>query len=165
VKLFVSVLSLFFFLISHQAFAEDSSVEVTVRLSPVGSYIARTSQVQGLVKVNGDKVIASNVIVQAKTLKTGITLRDKHTQDRLKVDQFPEIMLVSGEGASGKGKGIIKLMGIEKSIEGTYKIEGKKMMAQFKLSIKQFGIENVKYLGVGVKEEVEIKVQLPIASN
>ena len=37
--------------------------------------------------------------------------------------------------------------------------------AQFKLSIKQFGIENVKYLGVGVKDEVEIKVQLPITTN
>lgn len=156
------------FLISflgNPIFAQNALVEISVKLSPVGSYIAKTTQVQGYAKVMGNKVQASDIKVQAKSLKTGIALRDKHTQERLMADKFPEIILVQGEGVGGKGTGLIKLKGIEKPIVGTYKVEGKMVKAQFKLSIKQFGIENVKYLGVGVKDEVEIKVQLPITTN
>lgn len=146
-------------------FAQNTLVEVFVKLSPVGSYIAKTTQVQGTVKMIGNKLQATDIRVQAKSLKTGIALRDKHTQERLQSDKFPEIILVKGEGDGGKGAGIIKLKGIEKPITGSYKVEGKMIKVQFKLSIKQFGIENVKYLGVGVKDEVEIKVQLPISTN
>jgi len=161
-KFSAMILSLLVLIINCYAFAGDKLVEVTVRLSPVGSYVARTSDVQGTIKVNGGKVNATEIKVQTKSLKTGITLRDKHTQERLQADKFPEIILLTGEGISGMGKGIIKIKGIEKPIEGSYKIEGKSIVAEFKLSIKQFGIENVKYLGVGVKDEVDIKVQLPI---
>lgn len=156
---------LYSFIFNSVYAAEGSLVEVVVKLSPVGSYTAKTSQVQGSVKTNGSKVMASNVRVQTKTLKTGIPLRDKHTQERLLADRFPEIILISGEGESGKGKGIIKIKGIEKPVSGHYKVDGQMLKAAFKLSIKQFGIENVKYLGVGVKDDVEIKVQLPIASH
>lgn len=158
-------LGLFISLLGNSVLAQSSSVEVHVKLSPVGSYVAKTSQVQGVVTVTGGKVQASNIRVQSKSLKTGLALRDKHTQERLQADKFPEIILVKGEGAGGKGTGIIKLKGIEKPIAGSYKVEGKTMKAQFKLSIKQFGIENVKYLGVGVKDEVEIKVQLPVTGS
>ena len=145
--------------------AWGSQVEVSVRLSPVGSYVARTSHVEGSAVVTGGKVKASLIKVQAKTLKTGITLRDKHTIERLQADKFPEIILVSGEGEGGKGKGVIKIKGIEKPIQGTYKLDGKNVSAVFKLSLKDFGIEKVKYLGVGVKDEVEVKVQVPTVSK
>jgi len=161
-KLGMIISSLLVSFIFNQTWAQNKLVEVTVKLSPVGSYVAKTSEVQGTIKVMGGKVTASEVKVQAKTLKTGITLRDKHTLERLQADKFPEIVLLTGEGVSGKGKGRIKIKGIEKPIEGTYKTDGKKIIAEFKLSIKQFGIENVKYLGVGVKDEVEIKVQMPV---
>lgn len=137
-------------------------VEVTVKLSPVGSYVAKTSSVDGSATLVGEKVKATNIKVLVKTLKTGIELRDKHTIERLQADKFPEIILVSGEGENGKGKGIIKIKGIEKTVEGTYSVEGSDVKATFKLSLKDFGIEKIKYLGIGVKDEVEVKVQIPI---
>lgn len=161
-KIWISIFCLFI-CVSRVLLAEDSFVEMTVKLSPVGSYVAKTSDIQGSVKLVGNKVIATDVKVKTKTLKTGIALRDKHTQERLEAGKYPEIILVSGEGESGNGKGKIKIRGIEKPVSGTYKVEGNKILAQFKLSIKDFGIENVKYLGVGVKDEVEIKVQIPIS--
>lgn len=164
-KLRVLGLSVIICLLGNLVLAQSSSVEVHVKLFPVGSYVAKTSQVQGRVTLSGGKVQASNIRVQAKTLKTGLALRDKHTQERLQTDQFPEIILVKGQGSGGKGTGTINLKGIEKPIVGTYKIEGRMIKAQFKLSIKQFGIENVKYLGVGVKDEVEITVQLPVTGS
>lgn len=165
VKLKALSLGFFVSFFGSFVFAQNALVEVSVKLSPVGSYVAKTNQVQGSAKVVGTKIQASDIKVQTKSLKTGIALRDKHTQERLMADKFPEIILVKGEGDGGKGTGIIKLKGIEKPIAGTYQVEGKMVKAQFKLSIKQFGIENVKYLGVGVKDEVEIKVQLPIVAN
>jgi polyisoprenoid-binding protein YceI len=142
--------------------ANAESVEVTVKLSPVGSYVAKTNSIEGNVVVEGGKVKASNIKVAAKTLKTGIELRDKHTLERIEADKHPEIVLVTGEGADGKGKGTIKIKGIEKPISGTYKVDGNTLKAQFKISLKEFGIEKVRYLGVGVKDEVEIKVQVPV---
>ncbi len=148
-------------ILSIQA-ANAEPVEVTVKLSPVGSYVAKTSSVEGNVTVEGGKVKATMIKVLTKSLKTGIELRDKHTIERLQADKFPEITLVSGEGELGKGKGVIKIKGIEKKIVGNYKVEGGKVKADFKLSLKDFGIEKVRYLGVGVKDEVEVKVQLPV---
>lgn len=69
---------------------------------------------------------------------------------------------MTGEGGAGKGKGVISIKGISKEISGTYKIEGQTLKANFKLSLQDFKIEKIKYLGVGVKDEVEVKVEVPV---
>ena len=158
---FLNLVAVIIFCLSAQIVSAES-IEVTVKLSPVGSFVAKTDKVEGGVVVEGGKVKASSIKVLVNTLKTGIELRDKHTQERLEAEKFPEITLLTGEGTGGKGTGTIKIKGIEKPISGEYKVEGTKVTAQFKLSLKGFGIEKIGYLGVGVKDEVEVKVQLPI---
>jgi polyisoprenoid-binding protein YceI len=138
------------------------SVSLDVVLNPMGDFKAKTSDVKGFATVKGDEVSASNIIVNLKSLKTGVELRDKHTQKHLQTDKFPEAVLLSATGKGGKGTGKIKIKGVEKDIAGTYKVEGKTLKAEFKLSLPDFDIKDINYMGVGVEDEVKLVVAVPV---
>lgn len=142
------------------AFAQSATVDIT--LNPMGDFKAKTSEVTGQVQVTGDEVKAENIIVNLKALKTGLELRDKHTQKYLETSKFPEAVLVSASGKGGKGKGKIKIRDIEKDVEGTYKLDGKLLNADFKINISDFGIKDINYMGVGVEDTVVIHVSVPV---
>ncbi|KYG67781.1 YceI family protein [Bdellovibrio bacteriovorus] len=146
--------------LSCAAFAQ--SVTVDVILNPMGDFKAKTGSVKGQATVKGDEVSAENIIVDLRTLKTGVELRDKHTQKHLDTKAFPEAVLVSATGKGGKGKGKIKIKGVEKDVEGTYKVEGKTLKANFKLTLSDFGISDINYMGVGVEDEVTLHVAVPV---
>ncbi len=148
------------FAFSLNSFAQEAMVDVT--LNPMGDFKAKTTQVKGEAKKNGDEYTASNIVVNLKGLTTGVELRDKHTQKHLGTDKFPEAVLLSASGKGGKGKGRIKIRGIEKDIQGTYKIEGKLLKAKFDLNIADFGIKDINYMGVGVEDVVTLNVSVPV---
>ena len=137
-------------------------VVLDVVLNPMGDFKGKTSDVKGQAVVNGDEVSAENIVVNLKTLKTGVELRDKHTQKHLETEKFPEAVLLSAKGKGGKGTGKIKIRGIEKDISGVYKVEGKTLKAKFKLKLSDFGIEDINYMGVGVEDEVTLAVTGPV---
>jgi polyisoprenoid-binding protein YceI len=145
---------------SSLALAQNVSVDVV--LNPMGDFKAKTSDVKGFATVKGDEVSASNVTVNLKSLKTGVEVRDKHTQKYLQTDKFPEAILVSATGKGGKGKGKIKIKGIEKDIAGTYKIDGKTLNAEFPLTLTDFDIKDINYMGVGVEDQIKLKVSIPV---
>lgn len=146
--------------ISSAAFAQSAVVDVV--LNPMGDFKGKTSDVKGQAIVNGDEVSAENIVVNLKSLKTGVELRDKHTQKHLQTDKFPDAILVSAKGKGGKGTGKIKIKGIEKDIAGVYKVTGKTLMAKFKLKLTDFAIEDINYMGVGVEDDVVITIALPV---
>lgn len=132
-------------------------------LTPAGSFKAKTEDINGFAVVKGDTVTAENVVVNLKNLKTGLALRDKHARDKyLEVEKYPEMTLVKGIGKGGKGKGRIKYRGVEKDVEGKYSIKGDNVVAQFPLKLSEFNINGIKYMGVGVDDEVTINVEIPI---
>lgn len=137
-------------------------VTVDVVLNPMGNFKAKTESISGNAVVTGGDVSAQNIKVDLRTLKTGIELRDKHTQKHLHTDKFPEAILSIGKGKNGKGVGRIKINGEEKEFKGTYKIVGKNVEADFTLSLPDFKITDINYMGVGVEDEVKIHVVLPI---
>lgn len=145
---------------ASSAFAQQVTVDIT--LNPMGDFKAKTSDVKGEAIVKGDEVSAQNIVVNMKSLKTGVELRDKHTQKHLETTKYPEAVLISATGKGGKGKGKIKIRGIEKEIEGTYKIEGKLLKADFKLNIADFDMKDINYMGVGVEDEVVLHVSIPV---
>lgn len=140
--------------------AQQATVDVV--LTPAGSFKGKTADVKGFATKNGDEFTAKNITVGLKSLKTGVELRDKHTLKHLQVDKHPNAILVSATGKGGKGTGIIKIKGIEKPIAGTYKIAGNTLQAKFPLKISEFGITGIKYMGVGVDDEVVIEVSVPV---
>lgn len=149
--------------ISPLSFANHVAVDVV--LSPAGSFKAQTSKVSGTAYKTADGVAAENVIIEASALETGVSLRDKHLKERLLADKFPQIKLLKAVGKNGQGKGEMEIMGMKKLVTGTYKIDGDKLKAQFKMKLTDLEIKGVRYMGVGVKDEVTVSVDLPIKAK
>lgn len=148
------------FFLFQSAYAE--SLEIDVKLSPAGSFKATTNKVKGFAKKEGDRVTASDVEVDLKSLTTGIGLRDKHLKERLKANEHPIAKLIKAEGQSGKGKATIEIRGQKKDVSGTYEIKGKNLEAQFKMKMSELGITDTRYMGVGAKDEVVVSIVVPI---
>lgn len=146
--------------VSRTAFAQEAAVHVS--LSPAGSFVGKTKDVKGFAVSDGKSYSAKNIVVSLKGLKTGKDLRDEHTQKYLETEKYPEAVLISAQGNSGKGSGRIKIRGIEKDIKGEYQISGKNLVASFPISLDEFGIKGIRYAGVGVKDKVTVKVNIPI---
>lgn len=145
-------------------FASAQSVEVDVTLSPAGSFVARTSSVTGHAVLKGNAVAAQGIKVKLTDLKTGISLRDSHTKKYLETEKYPETVLIKALGKNGKGKAKIKLRGKEKMVNGSYTLSSdkKSLTASFPLILSEFDITGIKYMGVGVKDQVMVRVQIPV---
>ncbi|HEX7673251.1 MAG TPA: YceI family protein [Bdellovibrio sp.] len=148
--------------VASAAFASEAVVDVV--LNPMGDFKAKTADVKGEAIQKGDEVFAQNIVVNLKSLKTGVELRDKHTQKHLETEKYPEAVLISASGKGGKGKGKLKIRGIEKDVEGTYKVDGQNLIADFKVNIAEYGIKDINYMGVGVEDEVALHVVVPVKS-
>lgn len=141
----------------------NPGVVVDVKLTPAGDFKMKTDEVNGFAVVNGDAVTAENIVVNLKNIKTGMPLRDRHAKEKyLEVGKHPEAVLVKAVGKAGKGKGILKVRGVEKEVAGTYKIDGGFLTAKFPVKVSEFGITGVKYMGVGVEDQVQIEVVVPV---
>jgi len=141
-----------------------AQVTVDVVLNPMGNFKAKTESISGNAVMTGTDVSAQNIKVDLRTLKTGIELRDKHTQKHLHTDKYPEAILSIAKGKNGKGIGRIKINGEEKEIKGTYKIVGKNLEANFTLNLPDFKITDINYMGVGVEDEVKVHVVIPLGA-
>lgn len=148
--------------VSH---ADDEAVVASLQLSPAGSFQAKTNKLTGVAKKNGAGYKAEKVTVDLNSLVTGMGLRDQHMKDKyLETKKFPTAELVTGTGDGGRGKGTLKMRGIEKPIEGTYEVlpGGKKLKAQFEIKLSDYGISGIRYMGVGVKDTAKIAVTIPV---
>jgi hypothetical protein len=147
---------------SASAFAE-SSATVGVSLTPAGDFTIKNLKVTGdAYKTSDGGVAAENIVIDLKDLKTAIALRDTHTKRYMKVAEFPTAKLIKATGKDGKGKGEAEIMGKKVPIQGTYKVEGKQLKAQFKVHIADVGIKNVNYMGTGVDDDVMVDVSVPL---
>ncbi len=144
----------------------SQAVVVDVSLNPVGDFKATTDSIQGTAQEKQGEFYAENIAVDLKSLKTGVALRDEHTQKHLKTSEFPQAILLKAKGKGGKGIAKIKIKGIEKVVKGTYSLtsDGKALKATFPLKLSEFGISDISYMGVGVEDEVKITVQVPLVS-
>lgn len=144
-------------LISTSVFAKGG-VKVFVDLSPAGSFEAVASKIKGKAKVSGDTVVAENLSVSVKKLKTGLDLRDEHFWKKLKYKKFTKIKMIKAVGKGGKGSALFDIRGVKGKVPFTYKkVDSKYMKAVFKISLKAFKFEGISYMGVGVKDTIKIE--------
>lgn len=111
-----------------------------------------------------------------KSLKTGISLRDKHLKDALNVSKHSTATLTvkrsdlkfpdDKKTAKGSAKGKMTLNGTTKPLKFNYKVErtGSDYHVQglATLDITKFNIEKPCYLGVCVNEKVDVKVKFKL---
>ncbi|MBN8538373.1 MAG: YceI family protein [Deltaproteobacteria bacterium] len=142
----------------------ETGVSVNCKISPAGSFKAKTKSVTGSVTIKNNEVTAEKITVDLKSLTTDMGLRDDHMKKKyLEVDKYPEATLTLGKGKAGKGEGKLKFRGIEKEIKGTYKvIDNKEVEAQFDLNMADFKISGIRYMSMGVKDIVNVTVTVPV---
>ncbi len=148
------------------AFAGDGVAKIKVTLKPAGSFVAESAdlKVRGKVTRSGNQVTAEDIILDLDTLKTGIPLRDKHMKEKYLETGKPEFryaQLMRAQGSGGKLVGELKIHGVTQKFEGTYELSGGKFNGTFPLTIPGFKIEAPRYMGVGVKDEVQVEISIP----
>lgn len=148
--------------LSLSVFAGDKAIDATVNLSPTGSFQVQADKIKGKLTKKGDGYVAKKLWVNAKKLETGIEVRDDHMKKRLNVKKHKNIVVSDIKAKGGKGIGKISINGITKKIKFNYTTSGKTLTAKFKVSLKQHQVKDLKYLGVGAKDIVEVVANVPI---
>jgi polyisoprenoid-binding protein YceI len=166
-------------LLTTPAFAQEAlrvsggQVTVVCPLTVGGSFEAKTKDLNGDLAVAGDsQTVQGALTVDLQTLETGIGLRDRHLKDNyLEVAKGPEyaearLQDIRVERLDGKTtfKGMLTLHGQKREVTGTAQIKqdgnGYRMQASFPLKVADFQIPDPTYLGVGVADEVIVRVNL-----
>jgi polyisoprenoid-binding protein YceI len=153
-----------------------SGGEVTVMcpLTVGGSFEAKTKSVSGDVTPAADQsgAVLGTLHVDLQTLETGIGIRDRHMRNNyLEVEKgagFSTATIddIRVEKLDGKSTftGVLTLHGQKKKISGAADLQQRdgriKVQAQFALKVSDFEIPAPTYLGVGVRDEIQIKVSL-----
>jgi len=151
-----------------------SSGEVTVMcpLTVGGSFEAKTKSLSGDVLTADAGAVRGALKVELQTLETGISIRDRHMKNNyLEVEKGPAFataMLEDIRIEKMEGKtvfsGMLSLHGQKKKVSGAAELQQKdgkiRVQAQFPVKVSEFEIPAPTYLGVGVRDEIQIKVSM-----
>jgi polyisoprenoid-binding protein YceI len=116
------------------------------------------------------------ITVDLTVLKTGIDVRDRHTRDDLDTAHFPLASLrvpraaitlpAAGSRSRGTASGKLTLHGQSRDVTFTYEIEERggswSVEAALPIRLADFDIKPRRYLGVGVKDDVEASAKLSV---
>ena len=138
-----------------------------------GCFEARTSAIAGdLALVDTSGTVSGAVQVDLASLQTGIGLRDRHMKDKYleigRGDAFTtarleEIRIERAEEGSMPFHAKLTLHGEQHTISGMADLQGQSdgrmgVRARFPISLTAFGIQPPRYLGVGVRDEVQVQL-------
>jgi len=162
-----------------RAAAEDrlrvagGDVTVVCPLTVGGSFEARTKALTGDVAPAPQQSggIDGALLVKLDTLETGIGLRDRHMRENyLEVGkgngyEVATLENIQIEKADGKGAfhATLLLHGQKRPVAGTSTVHKRgdgttHVDAEFPLKVSEFAIPKPTYLGVGVRDEIQVKV-------
>jgi polyisoprenoid-binding protein YceI len=162
-----------------QAFRVDRGrVDTLVPLKPGGAFTATSTAIGGtLLLVPGrPALLTGDVWMDLATIDTGIALRSQHLREKyLEVAKgagyekavLSGIRLSDADGEAFEGRsaftGTLLLHNVTHAIEGSAEIHraptGRRVQAEFKLTLTDFDIEPPNYLGVGVANTLLVRVQ------
>jgi polyisoprenoid-binding protein YceI len=153
-----------------------AEVVVVCPLTVGGSFEAKTKSVSGEVASSAAEPGSLNgaLRVDLQTLETGIAVRDRHMRENyLEVEKGPDFAVATFdqiriEKLDGKStfKGTLLLHGQRQEVTGTADLQQRdgriRVQAQFPIKVSAFQIPKPTYLGVGVRDEIQIKVSMTV---
>ena len=163
----------------------SGDVRVRCRLTVGGSFDAVTSAISGTLWSDAADAAsyAGALRVDLATLDSGIGLRNSHLRDNyLEVERGPEFRqaVLSGirldEPLPADANrhetafaATLSLHGVQRSVDGDAELRRRngriEVEATFPVSLEAFDIPPPRYLGVGVRDEVEITVAFDAVGN
>lgn len=160
---------------------ERGEISVKCPMTIGGSFDAKTAALTGTVNATGGPALDGSLAVDLRSLDTGISLRNDHLREKyLEVDKGPgfdkavlsNITLngVNVEAPDGKGSfnGALTLHGVTKPVSGPVEVRkaggGLRVRASFPVNLRDYNIAEPRYLGVGVKDTVQVDVAFTTTS-
>ena len=162
----------------------SGNVRVRCRLTVGGSFDAATPAMSGTLRRAGpDASYAGALRVDLAALDTGIELRNAHLRDNyLEVARGEQFRYAALTGVvladplppdaarhETAFSGTLSLHGVERAVAGEAELRrrngGMHVEAAFSLSLEAFDIPPPRYLGVGVRDEVDIRVAFDAVSG
>jgi len=159
----------------------QADVHVICPMTVGGSFDAKTTALSGSVtaSASGSPAFDGSLAVDLRTLDTGIGLRNEHLRENyLEVDKGPgfdtatlsEIDLkgFSPDAPEGKGSfaGLLTVHGVTKTVTGAVDVRrvgaGLRVTASFPVNLPDYSIRKPRYLGVGVKDVVQVEVAFSV---
>ena len=160
---------------------EQGDIRVICPMTIGGSFDAKTTALSGSVTLSGSRSPAfdGSLAVDLRTLDTGIGLRNEHLRENyLEVNKGPgfdtatlsEIDLkgFSADAPEGKGSfaGSLTLHGVTKTVNGAVDVRqagaGLGVKASFPVNLSDYSIRKPRYLGIGVKDIVQVEVAFAV---
>jgi len=145
----------------------EPEITLAVSLSPAGSFEATSKKITvkgGVVQI-GESYQAEEVELDLASLKTGIALRDTHMRENyFETAKYPKAILRRGRGKDGRFTAELIIRNVAVPVQGTYKIEGGRIVTQFTTTLSAFKIRSANYMGVGVDDEVVVQMVYPLTS-
>jgi polyisoprenoid-binding protein YceI len=160
---------------------DQADVRVTCPMTIGGSFDAKTTALSGSVtaSASGSPAFDGNLAVDLRTLDTGIGLRNQHLRENyFEVDKGPmydtatlsEIDLkgLKPDAPQGKGSftGSLTLHGVTKGVTGVVDVRqtvaGRRVKAFFPVNLSDYSIRAPRYLGIGVKNTVQVEVAFAV---
>ncbi len=157
----------------------QADVRVNCPLTVGGSFEAKTKSLSGTLALGTPRppAFTGALKVDLRTLDTGIGLRNEHLREKylevgrgvgFETAELSDIRLADGDVQSFEGKtrftGTFLVHGTTRKIEGQAQVRRDgatvRVEATFAVMLPDYGIPKPRYLGIGVKDEVEVKVSL-----
>jgi polyisoprenoid-binding protein YceI len=160
--------------VADDHFAIDNGrVTVACSLTVGGGFDARTSALEGTLTVAANGDVAGRAVVDLTTLRTGIGLRDRHLQETyLETERDPAFRQavledIKLDRASNAFSGLFTAHGRQRPVSGevTLRESGQSVRvdAAFVLKLSEYDITPPRYLGIGVGDEVKVRVSFTAA--
>jgi polyisoprenoid-binding protein YceI len=157
--------------------AGQAEVNVKCPMTVGGSFDARTEALTGTLTASAGRPSAfqGSLAVDLRSVDTGIDLRNEHLREKyLEVDKgagYDQAVLsdvtlqgVNADTPAGKGSftGSLMLHGVKKTVTGPVEIRQAgtvwRVRASFPVHLPDYNIDKPRYLGVGVKDTVQVSV-------
>jgi polyisoprenoid-binding protein YceI len=155
----------------------EGEVSVKCPMTVGGSFDATTSALTGMLTTSTARPSGfdGRLVVDLRTIDTGIALRNDHLKEKyLEVDKgagyeqavLSDVVLqgLNADAPTGKGSftGSLMLHGVKKTVTGPAEIRhagtGWRVRASFPVNLPDYNIDKPRYLGVGVKDTVQVSV-------
>lgn len=160
---------------------EQGEVRVICPMTIGGSFDATTTALSGTLAAGagGTRTLDGSLAVDLRTLDTGIGLRNDHLRGNyLEVEKGPQFgtatLSAIGLGGldpsapAGRGTftGSLTLHGVTQPVTGQVEVRqtgaGLQVRASFPVALMAYGIRKPRYLGIGVKDTVEVEVAFSV---
>ena len=161
---------------------EQGAIRVICPMTIGGSFDAKTTALSGSVTAgaSGSQRFDGSLAVNLRTLDTGIGLRNEHLRENyLEVDKgqgfdtatLSEIDLngLNPHAPEGKGSftGLLSLHGVTTAVTGAVDVRqegaGFRVKASFPVDLSDYSIPKPRYLGIGVKDIVQVEVAFAVS--